>query len=103
MERENESLKAEHEALKIENAELKERLGLNSKNSSIPSSKELYKMKKEKPKSERKIGGQVGHRGNYRAKMEADEVIKIEFLRMRREDCNMRKTLYSSESRSSGD
>ncbi len=103
LERENESLKAEHEALKIENAELKERLGLNSKNSSIPSSKELYKMKKEKPKSERKIGGQVGHRGNYRAKMEADEVIKIEFLRMRREDCNMRKPLYSSESRSSGD
>jgi len=35
-------------------------------------------MKKKKPKSERKIGGQVGHKGNYRAKMEADEVIKIE-------------------------
>ncbi|WP_253301901.1 IS66 family transposase [Wolbachia endosymbiont of Psylliodes chrysocephala] len=78
LERENEGLKAENEALKIENAELKERLGLNSKNSSLPSSKELYKMKKEKPKSERKIGGQVGHKGNYRAKMEADEVIKIE-------------------------
>ena len=45
-----ENLKAENKALKIENAELKERLGLNSKNSSLPSSKELYKIKKDKPK-----------------------------------------------------
>ncbi len=89
LERENESLKAENKALKIENAELKERLGLNSKNSSLPSSKELYKTKKDKPKSERNIGGQIGHKGNYRAKVDADEVIKIEFLRMRREDCSM--------------
>ncbi|MBS9529058.1 IS66 family transposase, partial [Wolbachia endosymbiont of Ceratitis capitata] len=78
LERENESLKAENKALKIENAELKERLGLNSKNSSLPSSKELYKIKKDKPKSERNIGGQVGHKGNFRAKMEADKVVKIE-------------------------
>ncbi len=78
LEKENESLKAENKALKIENAELKERLGLNSKNSSLPSSKELYKIKKDKPKSERSIGGQVGHKGNYRAKMEADKVVKIE-------------------------
>lgn len=69
---------AENKALKIENAQLKEKLGLNSKNSSIPSSKELYKIKKNKPKSERNVGGQVGHKGNYRAKMEADEVIKVE-------------------------
>ncbi len=31
-----------------ENAQRKERLGLNSKNSSMPSSKELYKIKKDK-------------------------------------------------------
>ncbi len=31
----------------MENAELKERLGLNSKNSSIPNFKELYKIKKD--------------------------------------------------------
>jgi len=24
------------------------------------------------------VGGQVGHKGNYRAKMDADEVIKVE-------------------------
>lgn len=73
-----ENLKVENKALKIENAQLKEKLGLNSKNSSIPSSKELYKIKKNKPKSERNVGGQVGHKGNYRTKMDADEVIKVE-------------------------
>ncbi len=77
LERENESLKAENKALKIENAELKERLGLNSKNSSLPSSRELYKIKKDKPKSDRNVGGQVGHKGSFRAKMDADEVIKV--------------------------
>lgn len=54
-----ENLKAENETLRVENAQLKERLGLNSKNSSIPSSKELYKIKKNKQKSERNIGGQM--------------------------------------------
>ncbi|EAL58640.1 transposase, degenerate, partial [Wolbachia endosymbiont of Drosophila ananassae] len=75
LEKENESLKAENKALKIENAELRERLGLSSKNSSIPSSKELYKIKKNKPKSERNIGGQVGHKGSFRANMDADKVV----------------------------
>lgn len=73
-----ENLKAENKALRIENAELKEMLGLNSKNSSIPSSKELYKLKKKKKKSDRKIGAQVGHEGNYRARAEADEIVKVE-------------------------
>ena len=52
-------LEAENRALHLENATLKKRLGLNSKNSSIPSSKELYKHKKSERKvSERKRGGQ---------------------------------------------
>lgn len=74
-------LEEKNKILKIENAELRERLGLNSRNSSLPSSKELYKIKKDTPedKSEggRKIGGQVGHKGNYRIKMEADEIIRV--------------------------
>ncbi|MFP3035499.1 MAG: hypothetical protein ACEY3A_00355 [Wolbachia sp.] len=41
------NLKAEDKALKIENAELKERLGLNSKNSFLSSSKEQTKEQKE--------------------------------------------------------
>jgi len=32
---------------------------------------------KDEPKEGKKIGGQVGHKGNYRAKMEADEVIRV--------------------------
>ena len=75
-------LDGENKILKIENAELRERLGLNARNSSIPSSKELYKIKKDTPKdkqkNDRKIGGQVGHKGNYRVRVEADEVVKIE-------------------------
>ena len=77
-------LEEENKTLKIENAELKERLSLNSRNSSIPSSKELYKMKenipKDKPENSRKVGGQVGHKGSHRATMEADEVVKIELF-----------------------
>ncbi|WCR53018.1 MAG: hypothetical protein PG981_000040 [Wolbachia endosymbiont of Ctenocephalides orientis wCori] len=59
---------------------MKEKLGLNSKNSSIPSSKKLYRIQKTKKKSDRKIGAQVGHEGNYHARAEADEVVKVELL-----------------------
>ncbi len=74
-------LEEENKVLKIENAELRERLGLNSRNSSLPTSKELYKIMKDKPNDEskdnKKVGGQIGHKGNYRAKMEADEVVRV--------------------------
>lgn len=72
-------LRKENLILKRENIELKEKLGLNSTNSSMPSSKELYKIKKEnKQKSDRKQGGQAGHKGYSRDKMKADEIIKID-------------------------
>lgn len=72
-------LKSENSNLKTENIKLKERLGLNSKNSSIPTSKELYKIKKATPKkSSRKQGAQVGHKANLRAPMIAAEVVKID-------------------------
>jgi transposase len=75
---ENQVLTIENGALKLKISELEEKLGLNSKNSSIPSSRELYKIKKDnKAKSERGIGGQRGHKGNYRSKMVADEIVKI--------------------------
>jgi transposase len=76
--RENEGLKLENIKLKRENGELKEKLGLNSKDSHLPSSKDLYKIKKESRKSERNIGGQAGHKGVTRDRMVADEIIKIE-------------------------
>ena len=79
LESELSSLKIENEKLSIENIKLKERLGLNSKTSSIPSSKELYKIKKDtRKKSDKKQGAQAGHKANLREEMPADEVIKIE-------------------------
>lgn len=79
LESENQVLKSQVQALIKENCALKEKLGLNSKNSSIPSSRELYKIKNNnKRKSDNKQGGQVGHRGYFRDKIKADEVIKID-------------------------
>ena len=63
--------------LKAEIRELKDKLGLNSKTSSIPTSKEVYRLKRERPKSERKAGGQPGHPGHHKERMVADEVIEI--------------------------
>jgi len=59
LELENIELKAINTELKAENDKLKERLGLNSKNSSIPTSKELYKLKKHKAKSTKRQGAQA--------------------------------------------
>jgi transposase len=74
-------LRQDNLILKQENANLKERLGLNSKNSSIPSSKELYKIKSDnKTKSLLKQGAQVGHKGHVRNKPTQDEIFKIALL-----------------------
>lgn len=75
---ENAELKATIARLTEENAKLKDRLGLNSKNSSIPSSKDLYKLKKDKPKSDRKQGGQPGHQGYTRQQTPADTIVKVD-------------------------
>ena len=72
-------LETENKSLCLENADLKDKLGLNSKTSSIPSSKEFYKQQKAtKAKSNRSRGGQTGHQGSSRKKMQADEVINLE-------------------------
>jgi transposase len=74
-----EFLGAENASLKRRIAELEDRLKLNSKNSSIPSSKELYKIKQEKKvKSQRNIGAQPGHKGYGPQKLEADKIIKVD-------------------------
>jgi len=70
-------LSGENKFLREENGKLKDKLGLTSKNSSIPSSKELYKLKRSKVKSTRNRGVQPVHPGSKRAKMIADEVIEL--------------------------
>jgi transposase len=68
--RENKYLRAKVAALTAEVArlvaevkDLKEKLGLNSTNSSLPPSRDLYKATKQKNKSGRKQGAQPGHKG----------------------------------------
>jgi transposase len=75
-----EKLELDNKKLKTENNELKEKLGLNSKNSSIPSSKEMYKQKREesRPKSDRNPGGQKGHKGTTRSRMEPNKVVDMD-------------------------
>ena len=73
------TLNLKNEKLSAENIKLKDRLGLNSKNSSIPTSKELYKIKKDQAKkSTRKQGAQAGHKPNVRDPLVADEIVKVD-------------------------
>jgi len=67
------------EKLEAENRELKERLSLNSSNSSLPPSKDFKKKKKGKdqPESKNKGGGQKGHPGHFRELLDPREVDQI--------------------------
>ncbi len=74
----NRRLIAKVEELTRENIELRDKLGLNSSNSSLPSSRDLYKIRKStKQRSGRKPGGQKGHIGTTRDRMAPDEIIRI--------------------------
>lgn len=53
--------------LRAEITELKEKLRINSKNSSLPPSKDLHKPKSKKKTSSRKQGGQPGRKGTFRS------------------------------------
>ncbi len=71
--------------LLLENAELKrkiieleDKLNINSTNSGLPTSKEIYRKEKyTRPKSDRKPGGQVGHRCNRYQEKPADKVVEV--------------------------
>jgi transposase len=60
------TLETENKKLKLENAELKDRLNNNSSNSSLPPSKSLKKKKSSRQSSGKASGGQKGHKGHYR-------------------------------------
>src|SRR5438552_4088807 len=72
-------LKQEITLLRQENAELKERLNLNSNNSSKPPSQDLKKKKKKKQNSGigKKPGGQPGHVGVSRKLVSVEQVDKV--------------------------
>lgn len=75
LESEVDTLKAENDKLKVKIIELEDKLGLNSKNSSLPPSQDVNR-KKTKKKSDKNPGGQPGHEAHKRELMEADEVVK---------------------------
>lgn len=84
-----EGLKKLTQELKEEMLRLKEQLGLNSTNSSLPPSRDLYKSKNKnrKNKSERKPGGQPGHKGHSYKPLPADET----------KDCRVERCACGSE------
>lgn len=73
-----ESLSLENEKLKIENEKLRKMLNLDSNNSGIPTSKTPIGRKKRisnlREKSDRKIGGQLGHSKNKLTKFNDEEI-----------------------------
>jgi transposase len=75
----NQKLSEFNKSLIIEIQNLKDKNNINSDNSSLPPSKDLYKKLKQRKKSDRKIGGQPGHKGSYRpllAEAEVSNVVK---------------------------
>lgn len=63
--------------LKKENDALRDQLNNNSRNSSIPPSRDLKKKKKIKTKSSRNRGGQPGHKAWQRHKVPLEELDQI--------------------------
>ena len=71
-------LEQENSTLRQENERLKERLGLNSQNSSLTPSRDLYQAKrKNRQKSPRNPGGQPGHKPQGYQLKTPDEVIDV--------------------------
>ncbi|MFP3030237.1 MAG: DUF6444 domain-containing protein [Wolbachia sp.] len=68
------ALITENDSLKAKIIELEDKLGLNSQNSSLPPSRDIYR-KKGKKKSDKNPGGQPGHKAHKRELMAADEVV----------------------------
>lgn len=85
LQEENQELKAinkrlveENQLFKQEIDKLKERLGLNSSNSSLPPSRDIYKQKKEnRPSSSNNPGGQPGHRPYQFKALPANQIIDL--------------------------
>ena len=73
----NEALRAQNEKLQAEIIWLKERLGLNAENSSIPPSQKPVRKSKLSPLGSRKRGGQPGHPGVSREALPLEAIDRI--------------------------
>lgn len=70
-------LETENKQLRLENAQLKERLNNNSSNSSLPPPKSFKKKKTNRQSSGKPTGGQKGHKGHYRELLPSDQVDSV--------------------------
>jgi transposase len=74
----NGALITENEYLKQRIIKLEDRLNINSTNSGLPTSKEIYRIEKHtRAKSERKVGGQEGHKHNGYEMRIPDVVVEV--------------------------
>jgi len=86
LQEENNFLKEKIAQLIRENENLKDKLNIDSSNSGLPTSKEIYKKEsKKRTKSNRKAGGQPGHAYKGYTRKKADE---IHFVDVPQEVCN---------------
>lgn len=73
-----EELINENTALKAQIIKLEDRLNINSSNSGLPTSKEIYRIEKHtRPKSDRKVGAQEGHKHNGYEMRIPDVVVEV--------------------------
>lgn len=81
-----EELRADNARLKAENARLNQRLGLNSRNSSLPPSSDRPSLPPRAPKarSGRKPGAQPGHPASQRELVPIDKVSRVQPVKPRR-------------------
>ncbi len=74
----NEKLMARVCELEAKVLDLEYKLNINSSNSGLPTSKEIYRLeRKSRPKSGKRPGGQVGHKHNPYTFKQADEVVEV--------------------------
>ena len=74
----NQELLSQNEFLRKKVTELEDKLNIDSSNSGLPTSKEIYKREKStKPKSDRKIGGQPNHEYQCYKNRTPDKIIEV--------------------------
>jgi transposase len=90
-----ELLQKENGQLRLENVHLKERLGLNSQNSSLSPSSTFGKKGLKPLKSKKTRGGQNGHKGTSRTLLDESEVSEVKPV-FARNDCICGQTMTFS-------